>query len=542
MRRRTWSLRPSRINRSFFRASSKLRYVKKPTSSSMKTMGMLSGTETIAQKFASGPMRGQLPERTGAVNVRQPVAQGDRLLDRPRTSCQEVSSLLSALQQRELNAGRQSRHPRSRERKLHLVAARHPLPRGLGRDPHLLRGRGRRDPPPSLPPRPLRAADQLQGGLSHRVHGGRRLREVDEVAARLDRAHPGYALRAARHLHAPRLHAALARPREQVQVPLPRLGVHEGRRQLRRPDAPAAGARQDRARRRRPARRRQGVPLPLRAWPVGRSQRVREVHRSLNVPDPEKRRTSLGDIVTNNYVWRSIFRHGYADTPRNRVLQVSANVWLHLHPSKMRRHGIRYRHTWCAGGLTFLLYLCTVVTGVVLMFYYRPTGEYAYWDVKYLDFDIPFGMIMRNMHRWAAHGMVIFIWLHMFRVFMTGSYKPPREFNWVVGVNLLTLTLLLSFTGYLLPWDQLAIWAVTVGTNMARATPLLGNEGPFGPELGMTPRYDARALLTAGTVVGSPTLLRFYVLHCIFIPIIASILMILHFWRIRKDGGISGPL
>src|SRR5207245_2733104 len=234
--------------------------------------------------------------------------------------------------------------------------------------------------------------------------------------------------------------------------------------------------------------------------------------------------------------------HGSADTPRNRVLQVSANVWLHLHPSKMRRHGIRYRHTWCAGGLTFLLYLCTVVTGVVLMFYYRPTGEYAYWDVKYLDFDIPFGMIMRNMHRWAAHGMVIFIWLHMFRVFMTGSYKPPREFNWVVGVNLLTLTLLLSFTGYLLPWDQLAIWAVTVGTNMARATPLLGTEGPFGPQLGMTPRYDARALLTAGTVVGAPTLLRFYVLHCIFIPVIASILMILHFWRIRKDGGISGPL
>ena len=147
------------------------------------------------------------------------------------------------------------------------------------------------------------------------------------------------------------------------------------------------------------------------------------------MPETEQRKPSIFDLVTNNYVWRSIFRHGYADTPRNRVLQVSANVWLHLHPSKMRRHGIRYRHTWCAGGLTFLLYLCTVVTGVVLMFYYRPTGEYAYWDVKYLDFDVPFGMIMRNMHRWSAHGMVIFIWLHMFRVFMTGSYKPPREFN-----------------------------------------------------------------------------------------------------------------
>jgi len=250
---------------------------------------------------------------------------------------------------------------------------------------------------------------------------------------------------------------------------------------------------------------------------------------------------ALEKIFTST-VWRSIFRHGYADTPRNRVLQVSANVWLHLHPSKTRRHGIRYRHTWCAGGLTFLLYLVTVVTGVILMFYYRPTQEYAYFDIKYLDFDVPFGMLMRNMHRWAAHGMVIFIWLHMFRVFMTGSYKPPREFNWVIGVTLLVLTLLLSFTGYLLPWDQLAIWAVTVGTNMARATPLIGHQGPFGPELGVTPRYDMRALLLGGTIVGPPALMRFYVLHCIFIPVIASILMILHFWRIRKDGGISGPL
>ncbi len=255
-----------------------------------------------------------------------------------------------------------------------------------------------------------------------------------------------------------------------------------------------------------------------------------------------QKKSSPLDLLTNNYVWRSIFRHGYGDTPRNRVLQIAGNVWLHLHPSKVRRHAVRYRFTWCAGGLTFLLYLVTVVTGVVLMFYYRPTAEYAYWDVKYLDFDVPFGMIMRNMHRWAAHGMVIFIWLHMLRVFMTGSYKPPREFNWVVGVMLLTLTLLLSFTGYLLPWDQLAIWAVTVGTNMARATPLFGTEGPLGQQLGVTPRYDARALLTGGTLVGAPTLLRFYVLHCIFLPILASILMMLHFWRIRKDGGISGPL
>ena len=138
--------------------------------------------------------------------------------------------------------------------------------------------------------------------------------------------------------------------------------------------------------------------------------------------------------------------------------------------------------------------------------------------------------------------MIIAVWLHMLRVFMTGSYKQPREFNWVIGVLLLTVTLLLSFTGYLLPWDQLAMWAVTVGTNMARATPLLGSEGPFAELVGVTPRFDARSALLGGTIVGPPTLLRFYVLHCIVIPLIASILMMVHFWRIRKDGGISGPL
>jgi quinol-cytochrome oxidoreductase complex cytochrome b subunit len=251
--------------------------------------------------------------------------------------------------------------------------------------------------------------------------------------------------------------------------------------------------------------------------------------------------------IVESYVWKSMFRHGYKDTTRNRILMTASNVFLHLHPSKVRRHGIKISYTWCAGGLTFLFFLVTVVTGVILMFYYRPVAEYAYVDMKYLQFDIPFGMIMRNMHRWAAHLMVILVMLHMFRVFMTGSYKPPREFIWVVGVLLLVLTFLLSFTGYLLPWDQLSIWAVTVGTNMARATPLLGHEGPLASQMQeltglVTPRYDARSLLTAGTVVGAPTLLRFYVLHCIFIPIAASILMIVHFWRVRKDGGISGPL
>jgi quinol-cytochrome oxidoreductase complex cytochrome b subunit len=241
-------------------------------------------------------------------------------------------------------------------------------------------------------------------------------------------------------------------------------------------------------------------------------------------------------------LYKSIFRRGYNDTPRNRALAIFGNVFMHLHPVKIWRGGIALRYTWCMGGITFLLFLVTVVTGVLLMFYYRPTAEYAYSDMKYIEFDVPFGMLLRNMHRWAAHGMVITVMLHMFRVFLTGSYKPPREFNWVIGVVLLVLTMLLSYTGYLLPWDQLAFWAVTVGTNMGAATPLLGHQGPFGPELGMRPDMDVRFLLLGGTQVGPAALLRFYVLHCVFIPLVAGVLMIVHFWRVRRDGGISGPL
>jgi quinol-cytochrome oxidoreductase complex cytochrome b subunit len=132
------------------------------------------------------------------------------------------------------------------------------------------------------------------------------------------------------------------------------------------------------------------------------------------------------------------------------------------------------------------------------------------------------------MHRWAAHLMVLTVFLHMVRVFYHGAYKPPREFNWVVGVVLLFLTLGLSFTGYLLPWDQIAFWAITVGTQMAQYAPLLGSETGF--------------FLLGGIEVGQNTLLRFYVFHVIFLPLVAAIFMIVHFWRIRKDGGISGPV
>src|SRR5262247_346266 len=241
-------------------------------------------------------------------------------------------------------------------------------------------------------------------------------------------------------------------------------------------------------------------------------------------------------------LWKSIFRvsHDRSD-PRNRSLSILSNVFLHLHPAKINRDAVRYSFTWGMGGITFYLFIVLTFTGVLLMFYYHPSKVQAFRDVLYLEHDVPFGKLLRNMHRWAAHLMVIAVWLHMFRVFLTGSYKKPREFNWNIGVLLLVFTLLLSFTGYLLPDDQLGFWAVTVGTNMARATPLLGHEGPFGTQLGMTQFNDVRFALLGGSIVDANALLRSYIWHCIAIPLIASIFLGVHFWRVRKDGGISGP-
>jgi quinol-cytochrome oxidoreductase complex cytochrome b subunit len=204
------------------------------------------------------------------------------------------------------------------------------------------------------------------------------------------------------------------------------------------------------------------------------------------------------------------------------------NVLYHLHPVKVKRHGVKLSYTLCLGGLTFFLFILLTITGIFLMFYYTPAAETAYPDIEALSTNVAFGSLVRNMHRWGAHLMVLSVFLHMSRVFYHGAYKPPREFNWVVGVILLFLTLLLSFSGYLLPWDQLALWAVTVGTNMAGFVPVVGAQVKFA--------------LLAGVEVSAATLLRFYVLHVLAFPFILVLFLAVHFWRVRKDGGISGPL
>ena len=227
---------------------------------------------------------------------------------------------------------------------------------------------------------------------------------------------------------------------------------------------------------------------------AGMIGKVRETGTALTKRAVEEAKTYQDPQDTQ--LWKSIFRvsHDRSD-PRNRSLAILSNVFLHLHPAKINRDAVRYQYTWGMGGITFYLFIVLTFTGVLLMFYYHPTKIEAFRDILYLEHDVPFGKLLRNMHRWAAHLMVITTWLHMFRVVLTGSYKKPREFNWCVGVVLLVLTLLLSFTGYLLPDDQLGFWAVTVGTNMARATPMVGHEGPFGPQLGLTAYNDVRFVL-----------------------------------------------
>jgi quinol-cytochrome oxidoreductase complex cytochrome b subunit len=180
---------------------------------------------------------------------------------------------------------------------------------------------------------------------------------------------------------------------------------------------------------------------------VGVLERVREETEHLKVRLREEWEDLKQDLrePQRTQIWKSIFRVPHErTTPRTRAIAVLANVFLHLHPARINRDAVRYSYTWGMGGISFYLFIVLTFTGVLLMFYYHPTKVQAFRDILYLEHDVPFGRLLRNMHRWAAHLMVITVWLHMFRVVLTGSYKRPREFNWCVGVILLVLTLLLS--------------------------------------------------------------------------------------------------
>ncbi len=229
--------------------------------------------------------------------------------------------------------------------------------------------------------------------------------------------------------------------------------------------------------------------------------------------------------LTQSRPWRSFFRHGWPDNPLDRSLVMTSNIFFHLHPVKVSRRSLRWSYSFGLGIISAILFGVLVWTGVLLMFYYIPSVERAYSTMKEIQLSVPLGQFTRNMHRWAAHGMVLSVALHMARVFYTGAYKPPREFNWVIGVVLLVLTLGSSFTGYLLPWDQLSYWAITVGTNIAGYAPIAGPA--------------TQQILLGGVEVGQNTLIRFYTLHIAALPVLVTLLVSLHIWRVRKDGGLA---
>jgi len=222
-----------------------------------------------------------------------------------------------------------------------------------------------------------------------------------------------------------------------------------------------------------------------------------------------------------------------------RVGRMSRNFFLHIHAPRVHPHSMKPAYTFGLGIILGFLFLVMVLTGVVLMVYYTPSVDLAYQSVKDIVFMVPGGRIIRNMHRWASQGMVIVAFLHMVRVFYTGSYLENRSLNWVIGVVLLIVVLLSNFSGYLLPWDQLAYWAVTIGSNIAASARELTDL------LGVTHWFDPggflKKLLIGGETVGQPALSRFFALHVIFLPLTILVLTGIHFWRIRKDGGLSRP-
>jgi quinol-cytochrome oxidoreductase complex cytochrome b subunit len=225
--------------------------------------------------------------------------------------------------------------------------------------------------------------------------------------------------------------------------------------------------------------------------------------------------------------WMERLRGRPREQNSGRVQATAVGLVLHLHPPRVPAAALRFTYTWGLGGISALLALVLVTTGVLLMFRYEPTVERAYLSIRLLESQVPFGSLFRAVHHWSANLLVVTAFLHLLRVFLTGGFKAGRAVNWLVGTLLLVLVLALNFTGYLLPWDQLAYWAITVSTSLIGYVPIVGNT-------------IARFLLS-GSQVGQGALSNFYALHVAVLPVLVAVALSYHFWKVRKDGGISQP-
>jgi len=215
------------------------------------------------------------------------------------------------------------------------------------------------------------------------------------------------------------------------------------------------------------------------------------------------------------------------NTPNSRQKKSWYNLILHLHPRKVKLYTLRFTLTFGLGGMAALLVVIQVFTGLLLKFHYIPSPEGAYNSIQNINEGLLFGKLAHNIHHWSAVMLLWLAFLHMMRVLFTGAYRKPRHATWIFGIILLMLVVLSNFTGYLLPWDQLSYWAVTVVTSLMQYVPLIGE--------------TAKETLLGGQEVGSITLSNFFNLHTGVVPLMIILLLGFHFWRIRRAGGVIVP-
>jgi quinol-cytochrome oxidoreductase complex cytochrome b subunit len=215
------------------------------------------------------------------------------------------------------------------------------------------------------------------------------------------------------------------------------------------------------------------------------------------------------------------------EKPNPRYKVHTTSFLFHIRPRYYEAGSTILTHTFRLGFLTSLFFFIEVITGLILMVYYTPSPEKAYSSMVNLLAGVPFGQFLRDMHRLGAEAMVIFTFLHMLRTFFTASYKKERSFTWLTGLVLLLITLVLSFSGYLLPWDQLAFWAVTIGSSMFEATPVIGTQ--------------LNLLIRGAQEIGADGLLRFYLLHVVLLPLAAILVISIHYYKVSREHGISLP-
>lgn len=236
---------------------------------------------------------------------------------------------------------------------------------------------------------------------------------------------------------------------------------------------------------------------------------------------------------------KSFIRHDKPTSDRARSQIVFSNFFLHGIATRTHRYSLKPTFTFFLGIISMSAFFILTLTGIILMIYYKPSTELAYDSIKDIVFIVPGGNFIRNVHRWATNVMIVAVFMHMARVFYTAAYKKSRAFNWVIGIVLLALTLMMSFTGYLLPWDQLAYWAIVIATNIGASF----NELTDAVNITQFVNLGAfmKIILLGSLDIGQDALTRFYWLHCIVLPLVLVIFIGVHMWRVRKDGGLVRP-